>query len=118
MREGYLMGMLSSFANPHRFLALSNWLAPLFYALAAMLIGWGLWQGLWMVPKDEYQGGDIMRVMFVHVPAAWLAMASYSAMAAASFWPRCGRLSAGRRSFVSFAACWSVEFRPRSKSGS
>ena len=79
------MGMLSSFANPHRFLALSNWLAPLFYALGAALIAWGLWQGLWMVPKDEYQGGDIMRVMFIHVPAAWLAMASYSAMAVASF---------------------------------
>jgi heme exporter protein C len=37
------------------------------------------------VPKDEYQGGDIMRVMFIHVPAAWLAMASYSALAIASF---------------------------------
>ena len=37
------------------------------------------------MPKDEYQGGDIMRVMFVHVPAAWLAMASYSALAIASF---------------------------------
>ena len=79
------MGMLSAFANPHRFLALSHWLAPLFYVVGAALIAWGLWQGLWVVPKDDYQGGDIMRVMFIHVPAAWLAMASYSAMAAASF---------------------------------
>jgi heme exporter protein C len=77
--------MWSYFANPHKFLRLSDWLAPLFYALGAACILYGLWQGLWVVPKDEYQGGDIMRVMFVHVPAAWLAMASYSALAVASF---------------------------------
>jgi heme exporter protein C len=77
--------MFSWFANPHRFLTLSNWLAPVFYGIAVLLIGWGLWQGLWIVPKDEYQGGDIMRVMFIHVPAAWLAMASYLGMAVMSF---------------------------------
>ncbi|HRX74727.1 MAG TPA: cytochrome c biogenesis protein CcsA, partial [Hyphomonas sp.] len=77
--------MFSWFANPLRFMRLSNWLAPLCYALGALLIAWGLWQGLWIVPKDEYQGGDIMRVMFLHVPAAWLAMASYMAMAVMSF---------------------------------
>ena len=77
--------MFSWFANPHRFLMLSSWLAPLFYAAAALLIAWGFWQGLWMVPKDDYQGGDIMRVMFIHVPAAWLAMASYLGMAVMSF---------------------------------
>ena len=77
--------MWSYFANPHKFLRLSDWLAPVFYALGAACIVYGLWQGLWVVPKDEYQGGDIMRVMFIHVPAAWLAMASYSALAIASF---------------------------------
>ena len=77
--------MWSYFANPHKFLRLSDWLAPVFYALGAACIAYGLWQGLWVVPKDDYQGGDIMRVMFIHVPAAWLAMASYSALAIASF---------------------------------
>jgi heme exporter protein C len=77
--------MWSYFANPHKFLSLSAWLAPLFYGAGALCILWGLWQGLWIVPKDEYQGGDIMRVMFIHVPAAWLSMASYSALAVASF---------------------------------
>jgi len=77
--------MWSAFANPHKFLRLSVWLAPVFYTLGGACIAYGLWQGLWVVPKDEYQGGDIMRVMFVHVPAAWLAMASYSALAVASF---------------------------------
>ena len=77
--------MWSYFANPHKFLRLSDWLAPLFYGAGTLCILWGLWQGLWIVPKDEYQGGDIMRVMFIHVPAAWLALASYSALAVASF---------------------------------
>ena len=77
--------MFSWFANPHRFLKLSDWLAPACYVLAAVGILWGLWQGLWIVPKDDYQGGDIMRVMFIHVPAAWLAMASYLGMAVMSF---------------------------------
>ena len=77
--------MWSYFANPHKFLSLSAWLAPLFYGAGALCILWGLWQGLWVVPEDDYQGGDIMRVMFIHVPAAWLAMASYSALAVASF---------------------------------
>jgi heme exporter protein C len=77
--------MWSYFANPHKFLRLTDWLAPLAYALGAACILWGLWQGLWVVPKDEVQGGDIMRVMFIHVPAAWLAMASYTALAIASF---------------------------------
>lgn len=77
--------MWSYFANPHKFLRLSDWLAPLFYGAGMLCILWSLWQGLWIVPKDEYQGGDIMRVMFIHVPAAWLSMASYSALAIASF---------------------------------
>ena len=77
--------MLSYFANPHKFLRLSDWLAPAFYTAGALCMAWGVWQGLWVVPKDEYQGGDIMRVMVIHVPAAWLAMASYSALAVASF---------------------------------
>lgn len=77
--------MLSYFANPHRFLKLSQWLIPIFFISGLALLLWGWWQGLFVVPPDEYQGGDIMRVMFVHVPSAWLCMASYVAMALASF---------------------------------
>ncbi|MEZ5998567.1 MAG: heme ABC transporter permease CcmC [Hyphomonas sp.] len=77
--------MFSWFANPHRFLNLSSWLAPACYAGGLILVAWGMWQGLWVVPKDEYQGGDIMRVMFMHVPTAWLAMASYMGLAVMSF---------------------------------
>ncbi len=77
--------MWSFFSNPHRFLRLSAIAAPVCYASGTALIVWGLWQGLWVVPEDQYQGGDIMRVMFIHVPSAWLAMGAYTAMAVASF---------------------------------
>ena len=76
--------MIRAFANPHRFMALSRWLAPACLGVGALLMVWSVWQGLWVVPQDDYQGGDIMRAMFVHVPSAWLAMASYMGLAATS----------------------------------
>jgi heme exporter protein C len=77
-------GFWSYFANPHQFLKLSDWLAPACYGLGALLILYGLVQGLFIVPPDDVQGGDVMRIMFLHVPAAWLSMASYLALALAS----------------------------------
>jgi heme exporter protein C len=76
--------MLSYFANPHRFMRLSARLQPWLFALAGILIAYSVWQGLWVVRPETYQG-DSARIMFIHVPAAWLAMASYTAMALASF---------------------------------
>ncbi|MCL4143461.1 UNVERIFIED_CONTAM: hypothetical protein GTU68_042650 [Idotea baltica] len=66
-------------------MALSRWLAPVLYVLAAAMLGWGVWQGLTGVENDPRQGGDIMRVMFIHVPTAYLAMGSYVGLALASF---------------------------------
>ncbi|HEY2177224.1 MAG TPA: heme ABC transporter permease CcmC [Caulobacteraceae bacterium] len=70
-------------ANPHRFMAFSRWAAPILGLIAAGLIGAGLFLGL-NVPPD-YQQGDTVRIMFVHVPAAWTAMLAYAALGAASF---------------------------------
>lgn len=64
---------------------LSSWLAPLCFVLAIMLIGGSVWQALWVVPPDSVQGGDIMRILFVHVPTAWMALASYIALVISSF---------------------------------
>ncbi len=75
----------SAFANPHQFFKLTHRLAPVCYALGGALILFGLMQGLFMVPSDGAQGGDVMRIMFLHVPSAWLAMASYLGLAIASF---------------------------------
>ncbi|MEM8921417.1 MAG: cytochrome c biogenesis protein CcsA, partial [Pseudomonadota bacterium] len=57
---------------------------PILFAAAALLIGVGVYQGLFVAPAD-YRQGDAARIMFVHVPAAWVCMAAYASMAAASF---------------------------------
>ena len=75
--------MIASLANPHRFMAVSRWAAPILGALAAVLIGIGLWLGLTAPP--DYQQGETVRIMFVHVPAAWTAMLAYACLGGASF---------------------------------
>ena len=75
--------MITVLANPHRFMAVSRWLAPALGLLAAGLIGVGLSLGL-KVPPD-YQQGETVRIMFVHVPAAWTSMLAYACLGGASF---------------------------------
>jgi heme exporter protein C len=75
--------MIASLANPHRFMRVSRWAAPILGLAAAGLIAAGLSLGL-NVPPD-YQQGDTVKIMFVHVPAAWTAMAAYAALGVASF---------------------------------
>ncbi|HXF54093.1 MAG TPA: heme ABC transporter permease CcmC, partial [Hyphomicrobiaceae bacterium] len=71
-------------ANPTRFMALSARLLPWVAALAAVLLGIGLYLALAVAPPD-YQQGETVRIMFVHVPAAWLAMVAYVLIAVSSF---------------------------------
>ncbi|HWA88508.1 MAG TPA: heme ABC transporter permease CcmC [Rhizomicrobium sp.] len=70
------------YANPTRFMQLSTPLVPWLGGAAALLLGVGLYLGF-SVPPD-YQQGDTVRVMFIHVPAAWTAMMGYGLMATAS----------------------------------
>ena len=69
-------------ANPHRFLALARWIVPGFAALAFVLLGAGIVLGL-QAPAD-YQQGETVRIMYVHVPSAWLALGIYTLMAIAA----------------------------------
>ncbi|NWG71498.1 MAG: heme ABC transporter permease [Parvularculaceae bacterium] len=71
------------FANPERFERLARPIAVPTGALAAVLIGAGLYYGLFNSPPD-YKQGETVRIMYVHVPAAWMALACYTALAAAS----------------------------------
>ena len=71
------------FANPARFMSFSGKLLPWIAVASAILIAVGLYLGLFLAPRD-YQQGDTVRIMFVHVPAAWLAMMAYGSMAACS----------------------------------
>lgn len=76
--------MLFEFANPKRFMNLSGAMLPWVAVASAMLIGLGLYLALFVSPPD-YQQGDTVRIMFIHVPAAWVAMMGYGLMAVASF---------------------------------
>jgi heme exporter protein C len=69
-------------ANPHRFLALARVLVPSSAALAALLLVIGLVLGF-RAPAD-YQQGDTVRIMYVHVPSAWLALGIYTLMGVAA----------------------------------
>ncbi len=58
--------------------------APWCFALGAVLIAWGMWDGLFGVPPD-YQQGNSFRILFIHVPAAWMSLFIYGAMAVNAF---------------------------------
>ena len=74
---------LHKFANPTRFMRLTSALLPWSVGLTVVLIGVGLYLGLVVAPAD-YQQGESVRIMFVHVPAAWMALFVYTGMAIAS----------------------------------
>ena len=74
---------LHRFANPGRFLRLSGWLLPPLAFSALLFTVAGLAWGLFFAPAD-WQQGDAVRIMYVHVPAAWLASAGYLALAVCS----------------------------------
>ena len=71
------------FANPARFLRLAKLLQPWLAVASVVLIACGLYFALFVSPAD-YQQGQTVRIMYVHVPSALLGMAGYSAMALAS----------------------------------
>jgi heme exporter protein C len=70
------------YANPKRFMELSGAVLPWFAAATAVLLAIGLY--LSFAAPPDYQQGDTVRIMFVHVPAAWVAMMAYGFMALAS----------------------------------
>lgn len=72
----------SDLANPTRFLALASRLLPWMSAITALLIAVGLY--LSFTTDGDYQQGNTVRIMYVHVPAAWLAMMCYTVMAASA----------------------------------
>ena len=70
-------------ANPARFMEVSRWLAPTLGGLAAALFALGLWLGMGV--PDDYQQGATVRIMFVHLPAAFMSMIVYALLGVASF---------------------------------
>ncbi len=74
------------YAAPQRFHAWAGRIVPWALGLAAVLAAAGLWIGLAVAPTDHQQG-DAYRIIFIHVPAAWMSMVVYVAMA---FWAAIG----------------------------
>ena len=74
---------LFEFANPKRFMDVTGAIIPWLAALTAITIGAGLYLAFFVVPPD-YQQGDTVKIMFIHVPAAIVAMMAYVAIAVAS----------------------------------
>jgi heme exporter protein C len=68
------------YANPTVFLGIAARLIPILSVLAAGLAVVGLWMVFFVAPAD-YQQGQTVKIMYIHVPAAWLAMGCYSVMA-------------------------------------
>jgi heme exporter protein C len=75
---------IGRFANPRRALALIKWVEPIAAGIAVVAIAIGLYTGLVTSP-DDYQQGASVRIMYLHVPAAWMAMFVYTSMAIAAF---------------------------------
>jgi len=73
---------LTELANPTRFLALTARLLPWLAALTALVLAIGLTQSA--LAPDDYQQGATVKIMFIHVPNAWLSMFVWTVMSIAS----------------------------------
>jgi heme exporter protein C len=78
-----LAPMLHRFANPARFSRISRAILPWVAAATAILFAVGLYLALVAAPPD-YQQGETVRIMYVHVPAAWMSLSVYALVALAS----------------------------------
>jgi heme exporter protein C len=74
---------MHAFANPARFLSIARPVTPWLLWLGALLSAYGFYAGLFLTPPDYLQGESV-RIMYVHVPAAWLGMGGWMGLAAAS----------------------------------
>ncbi|MEO6040929.1 MAG: heme ABC transporter permease CcmC [Croceibacterium sp.] len=74
---------MHGFATPARFLRIARWLTPALVLSGLLVTGAALAWGLTAVPAERLQG-ETVRILFIHVPTAWLGMAGWGAIAAAS----------------------------------
>jgi heme exporter protein C len=70
-------------ANPARFMSFTRPLTPVLWAVTAVLLAVGVW--LSFAAPGDYQQGDTVRIMFVHVPAASIGLMVYAALGVSSF---------------------------------
>ena len=76
--------MFDYLANPTRFLKIANVVEPVVWVIFMITGLYGLYLGFLASPAD-YQQGETVRIMYIHVPAAWMALMAYFVMAVAAF---------------------------------
>jgi heme exporter protein C len=74
---------MHAFANPARFLSIARPVTPWLLWAGVLLSAFGFYAGLFLTPPDYLQGESV-RIMYVHVPAAWLGMGGWTGLAVAS----------------------------------
>jgi heme exporter protein C len=74
---------IHALANPARFLKVARPLTPWLFWVGVALIAVGAWAGLTRTPADYLQGESV-RILYIHVPTAWLGMGGWSGLAIAS----------------------------------
>jgi heme exporter protein C len=74
---------VTDLANPTRFLDFSERILPFLWGVVALGLAAGLYLAFFVAPPD-YQQGETVRIMFIHVPSAWLSMFGYGLMAVAA----------------------------------
>jgi len=73
---------ITELANPTRFIGFVERVLPWLVGLTAVVFAWGLWM-VWHSPAD-YQQGETVKIMYIHVPSAWLSTFTYGLMAVSS----------------------------------
>lgn len=74
---------MQALAKPRIFFGISRKLMPLLMLTLVALFPWALYEALVVSPPD-YQQGEAVRIMYVHVPASWMALGSYTALTVSS----------------------------------
>ena len=79
----YLYRLYHRFASPPHVYQLAGAISPWLMGSGLLLILWGTYRGLFLAPTDYYQG-DSFRIIYIHVPSAYLSQMAYMIMATAS----------------------------------
>ena len=83
-RKNWLVMFIHKMGSPPWFYNFSGKLIPWLWAIFIGLTVWGLYLGLVKAPAD-YQQGESFRIMYLHVPSAWMSMMIYTSMAIMGF---------------------------------
>ena len=81
--EATIVPVLHALANPARFLKIARPLTPILFWTGVALIVFGCWAGLTQTPPDYLQGESV-RILYIHVPTAWLGTGGWTGVALSS----------------------------------